>query len=133
MFYLLTYLLLILLEPGDANSASKIPDQHCDNHRPTRGRSVISSLISEGSGGEPDQSQLESLKESQAFHMRISLGDEKFHGRGRSVSASQDAVLHVFDKSGTYPLSPESCKDIKDADWLHFSSLWQSLATRNVE
>lgn len=82
--------------------------------------------------------------------MRISLGEEKFQGRGRTGGGAHgmsqlykvetlqrvfisDAVLHVFDKSGTYPLSPESCRDIKDADWLHFSSMWQSIAARDVE
>lgn len=80
----------VLTEPTtDPKSISKVlSDPHCDDHRkPTRGRSVLSSLISEGSGSEPDQSQLERLKDthqSQAFHMRISLGEEKFQGRGRT-------------------------------------------------
>lgn len=54
-----------------------------------------------------------------------------------SVSLTDDptpeAMLYVYDKSGTYPLSPKGCRTIKDADWLHFSSMWQSIATRNME
>lgn len=121
----------------------------------------------EGSGNiEPDQSQLESVTDSQqhAYHMRISLSDDnmigkegastlgdfygkKFHTTLKfiiscifntvSVSLTDEptpeAMLYVYDKSGTYPLSPKGCRAIRDADWLHFSSMWQSIATRNME
>lgn len=54
-----------------------------------------------------------------------------------SVSLTNDpvpeAMLHVYDKSGKYPLSHKACREIKDADWLHFTSMWQSIAARNVE
>lgn len=43
-------------------------------------------------------------------------------------------LLHVYDRSGTYQLSPASCKEIKDADWLSFTSMWwHSVADRNIE
>lgn len=54
-----------------------------------------------------------------------------------SVSLTDDPVpepmLHVYDKSGKYPLSHKACREIKEADWLHFTSMWQSVAARNVE
>lgn len=54
-----------------------------------------------------------------------------------SVSLTDDptpeAMLQVYDKSGTYPLSPHRCKNIRDADWLKFSSMWQSVAARSIE
>ncbi|KAF5282029.1 hypothetical protein FQA39_LY00553 [Lamprigera yunnana] len=122
--------------------------QQCTKQKAGLGQSLISTLLAaEGSGGlEPDQSQLESLLDNpqQAFHMRISLGDEVMPTGANSlgdfyvsVSLTDDpvpeAMLHVYDKSGTYPLSPRGCQNIRDADWLQFTSMWQSLAARNVD
>ncbi|KAF5282200.1 hypothetical protein FQR65_LT02897 [Abscondita terminalis] len=122
--------------------------QQCTKQKVGLGQSLISTLLAaEGSGGvEPDQSQLESLIDNpqQAFHMRISLGDEHTPTGGNtlgdfyvSVSLTDDpipeAMLHVYDKSGTYPLSPKGCQNIRDADWLQFTSMWQSIAARNVD
>ncbi|GJQ65171.1 hypothetical protein Trydic_g7312 [Trypoxylus dichotomus] len=118
----------------------------CSKRKVGVGQSLISTLLAaEGSGGtEPDQSQLESMVDhpQQAFHMRISLGDESLGGNTLgdfyvSVSLTDDPVpepmLHVYDKSGKYPLSHKACREIKDADWLHFTSMWQSIAARNVD
>ncbi|XP_031341481.1 tetratricopeptide repeat protein 17-like isoform X2 [Photinus pyralis] len=122
--------------------------QQCTKQKVGLGQSLISTLLAaEGSGGiEPDQSQLESLIDNpqQAFHMRISLGDEHTATGANtlgdfyvSVSLTDDpvpeAMLHVYDKSGTYPLSPRGCQNIRDADWLQFTSMWQSIAARNVD
>lgn len=56
----------------------------CSKRKVGVGQSLISTLLAaEGSGGtEPDQSQLESMVEhpQQAFHMRITLGDEHISG-----------------------------------------------------
>lgn len=52
---------------------------------------------------------------------------------GFSDDSASDTVLHVYDKSGTYPLSSHGCKEIIEADWVHFTSMWQSIAARNIE
>lgn len=50
-----------------------------------------------------------------------------------SEDAGSETILHVYDKSGTYPLSAHACKDIVEADWVHFTSIWQSFAARDME
>lgn len=85
--------------PGDESelqSLSKLlSSDHCTQRKIGLGHSLISTLLAANNGGdsairdganalegsgnlEPDQSQLESMSEGQqqAFHMRISLGDE---------------------------------------------------------
>lgn len=44
-----------------------------------------------------------------------------------------EAMLHVYDKSGTYRLSPRGCRRIQDTDLSQFSSIWESIAARNIE
>lgn len=74
---------------SEIQSLSKLlASDHCNQRKLGLGHSLISTLLAangegisglEGSGNvEPDQSQLESMSEGQqqAFHMRISLGDE---------------------------------------------------------
>lgn len=74
------------------------------------GQSLISTLLAaEGSGGtEPDQSQLESMVDhpQQAFHMRISLGDEHLSGNtlgdfyGKSTKLTNFIYYHFFCSVG---------------------------------
>lgn len=52
---------------------------------------------------------------------------------GLSDDSAPETVLHVYDKSGTYSLSSQNCKEIVDADWVQFTSMWQSIAARNLE
>lgn len=77
----------------DLSSISKLlSGNHCTRKRIGLGHSLITTLLavnggegsSEGSGNiEPDQSQLESIAESQqhAYHMRISLSDDNVLGK----------------------------------------------------
>lgn len=44
-----------------------------------------------------------------------------------------DVLVQVYEKSGTLLLSPLRCQQIKEAEWVYFTSMWQSIATRNVE
>lgn len=73
----------------ETNSVSQmLPTQRSNKYKTGLRHSVISKLLtSEGSGGEPDQSQLESMVENtpQAFHMHISLGEEKISGTGNTL------------------------------------------------
>lgn len=66
-----------------------LSSQQCTKQKVGLGQSLISTLLAaEGSGGyEPDQSPLESLAENpqQAFHMRISLGDEHAATSGNTL------------------------------------------------
>nr|XP_022913333.1 tetratricopeptide repeat protein 17 [Onthophagus taurus] len=124
-------------------------EAHCTKHKVPVGQSLISLLASEGSGAslrpnEPEMTHLENImsQPQQAFHMRITLGDEaaSVNTLGDfyvSVSLTDDPVpepmLYVYDKSGKYPLSHKACQHIRDADWLHFTSMWQSIAARNID
>lgn len=124
---------------------------------------LSSLLAAEGSGGiEPDQSQLESLpdKTPRAFHMKITLDGHAsatpsalsdFYGKNIqtahffkintifSVSLSftddlkPEAVLHVYDKTGAYHLSNFQCGDVQNNDLIDFTTMWESVASRNVE
>lgn len=76
----------------EIHSISKLlASDHCTQKKVGLGHSLISTLLAANNGGEgssgsiegsgniePDQSQLESMNDGQqqAFHMRISLGDE---------------------------------------------------------
>lgn len=145
-----------ITDESQIQSLSKLlASDHCNQRKLGLGHSLISTLLAangegisglEGSGNvEPDQSQLESMSEGQqqAFHMRISLGDENtpvtvstlgdFYVSVSLTDDPTEAMLYVYDKSGTYPLSPKGCRAIRDADWLQFSSMWQSIATRNMD
>lgn len=57
------------------------------------------------------------------FYVSVAMSEEQ----GREV------MLNVYDKSGTYVLSKTKCNDIKEADWLHFTSLWDAFASRNID
>jgi tetratricopeptide (TPR) repeat protein len=106
-------------------------------------QSLMSTIIAaEGSGDiEPDQSQLERITDSpHPIHMKILLGDDQVAPGptpefyvGFSDDSASETVLHVYDKSGTYPLSSHACKEIIEADWVHFTSMWQSIAARNID
>ena len=50
-----------------------------------------------------------------------------------SNGAIPDTILHVYDKSGKYPLSHKTCDEVKNSDSINFSLIWQSLAARNLE
>ncbi|XP_069702487.1 tetratricopeptide repeat protein 17 isoform X1 [Periplaneta americana] len=77
------------------------------------------------------------------FHLRISLGEE---GSLRSapplgdfyvpVSLTDDPLpdtwLHVYDKSGTYPLSPGECDRIRSVDWDKLATAWYSASVRHI-
>ncbi|XP_063907336.1 tetratricopeptide repeat protein 17 isoform X2 [Zophobas morio] len=113
--------------------AEKLPQEICSEKESFKGQ---------GSGdSEPDQSQLERINDNpHPFHMRILLGEDhvtpgptpEFYV-GFSDDSASDTVLHVYDKSGTYPLSSHGCKEIIEADWVHFTSMWQSIAARNID
>nr|XP_008192506.1 PREDICTED: tetratricopeptide repeat protein 17 isoform X1 [Tribolium castaneum] len=113
-----------------------------DGVKPGVRHSLISTILAEGSGDvEPDQSQLERISDSpHPFHMRILLGDDQVTPGptpefyvGFSDDSTSETVLHVYDKSGTYSLSSQGCKQIIEADWVHFTSMWQSIAARNLD
>ncbi|XP_018331207.1 tetratricopeptide repeat protein 17 isoform X2 [Agrilus planipennis] len=126
----------------------KISLSNCGKSRGGFGRSFVNNFMN-GDKNEPDQSHLETMNNypHQTFHMRISLGSGNGEAKEQnenvlgdfyvSVSLTDDPLpeplLHVYDKSGTYPLSATTCRDIRDSDWLHFSSMWQSIATRNMD
>ncbi|KAK9872108.1 hypothetical protein WA026_016152 [Henosepilachna vigintioctopunctata] len=44
-----------------------------------------------------------------------------------------DVLVQVYEKSGTLLLSPQRCRQIREAEWVYFTSMWQSIATRNVD
>lgn len=54
-----------------------------------------------------------------------------------SVSLTDDpkpeAILHVYDKTGTYQLSNFQCGDVQNNDLIDFTTMWESVASRNVE
>jgi hypothetical protein len=113
--------------------AEKMPQEICSEKESFKGQ---------GSGDiEPDQSQLERITDSpHPIHMKILLGDDQVAPGptpefyvGFSDDSASETVLHVYDKSGTYPLSSHACKEIIEADWVHFTSMWQSIAARNIE
>lgn len=44
-----------------------------------------------------------------------------------------EVMLHVFDKSGTYSLSPDTCRKMQEMDLVFVSQMWQPFTSRNVE
>lgn len=116
---------------------------------PMKGIDINSPKIKQNCGKKSDQDHLysssdvldksisELLEENshQALHMRLSLDDNL--GSTVSVAVIEDpvpeALLHLYEKSLTLLLSPLRCRDIKNAEWVYFTSMWQSIATRNVD
>jgi len=94
------------------------------------GAGQLLSTLHDGSGEiEPDQSQLESLMDNnEKSTTLLSLGDffVSFN------VYSPELILNVFDKTGTYIITNDICKGIKTDDWIHFTSIWQSLPARNI-
>ncbi|XP_017779959.1 PREDICTED: tetratricopeptide repeat protein 17 isoform X2 [Nicrophorus vespilloides] len=97
--------------------------------------SLLSTLLTtDGPADFPDS-------ESHEMHMKALLADEQSKAGGHNLGdfyvfvsteePSTEVMLHVYDKSGTYALTWNKCKDIKEADWLHFTSMWQTIAARN--
>ncbi|XP_067009164.1 tetratricopeptide repeat protein 17 [Anabrus simplex] len=111
---------------------------------------AVSRLLTSGSaqcGGsalssdQTDETELERMADTPSpkqFHVRIALGeDSALHNAPLGefyvpVALTDDAWLHVYDKSGTYPLSPGECERIKNVDWGQQIATWLSSATGGI-
>ncbi|PSN33796.1 hypothetical protein C0J52_19498 [Blattella germanica] len=97
--------------------------------------------LSPSSGDQLDETELERMTEDgsvpKQFHLRISLGDEGSPHSSPPLGdfydePLPDTWLHVYDKTGTYPLSPGECDRIRTVDWDKLATAWYSASVRHI-
>ncbi|XP_044749368.1 tetratricopeptide repeat protein 17 [Coccinella septempunctata] len=115
----------------DSDVVARKDDQGCVKHQGTNDGSSLQSLLVDHSLTDSDQLLMEGSV--QAFHMKISLGDNLAPIVALMDDPIPDVLVQVYEKSGTLLLSPMRCQQIKEAEWVYFTSMWQSIATRNVD
>ncbi|KAL3267073.1 hypothetical protein HHI36_011213 [Cryptolaemus montrouzieri] len=104
--------------------------QGCPKPQTNNDGSSVHSLLVDHTFSDSDQLLVEGSV--QAFHMKISLGDN-LAPIALMDDPIPDVLVQVYEKSGTLLLSPQRCRQIKEAEWVYFTSMWQSIATRNVD
>ncbi|KAK7872505.1 hypothetical protein R5R35_014291 [Gryllus longicercus] len=84
---------------------------------------------------QPDETELERMGDPSSlpkhFRLRIALGDDELQSSNLGefyvpVALMDNAWLRVYDKSGTYALSPSECERIHSIDWGQETAIWLS-------
>lgn len=106
-------------------------NQNCVKNQMTKDGAHVQNLFIDPSQKDPADLPIEGS--IQAFHMKISLGDNLAPIVALMDDPIPDVLVQVYEKSGTLLLSPVRCQQIKEAEWVYFTSMWQSIAARNVD